>query len=55
MDADNTNSKKEHSIIKLSREDSKALIDSLLNPPELDPDEPLARAISCYKESTRLE
>lgn len=44
----------EHTIIKLSREDSMAFINSLLNPPELQPDEPLARAISRYKESMGL-
>ncbi|MDZ7958348.1 MAG: DUF1778 domain-containing protein [Aulosira sp. DedQUE10] len=44
----------EHTIIKLSREDSFAFINSLLNPPEVQPDEPLARAISRYKESMGL-
>ncbi|OUL35534.1 hypothetical protein BV372_10830 [Nostoc sp. T09] len=41
----------EHTIIKLNREDSIAFIDSLLNPPALQPDAPLTRAISRYKES----
>ncbi|OUL23536.1 DUF1778 domain-containing protein [Nostoc sp. 106C] len=41
----------EHTIIKLSREDSLAFINSLLNPPEIQPDEPLVRAIRRYKES----
>lgn len=45
----------EHTIIKLSREDSIALMNSLLNPPDLQPDAPLARAISRYKESMGLE
>ncbi|MDZ8053144.1 MAG: DUF1778 domain-containing protein [Aulosira sp. ZfuVER01] len=44
----------EHTIIKLSREDSLAFINSLLNPPEIQPDEPLARAIRRYKESMGL-
>ncbi|MBD2595770.1 hypothetical protein BCD64_03265 [Nostoc sp. MBR 210] len=44
----------EHTLIKLSREDSIAFIDSLLNPPALQPDAPLTRAISRYKESMRL-
>ncbi|KYC39452.1 hypothetical protein WA1_32550 [Scytonema hofmannii PCC 7110] len=44
----------EYTIIKLSREDSKAFIDALLNPPELHPDEPLARAIGHYKDSMGL-
>ncbi|MEH1787006.1 DUF1778 domain-containing protein [Nostoc sp.] len=44
----------EHTIIKLSREDSIAFIDSLINPPALQPDAPLARAISRYQESMGL-
>ncbi len=44
----------EHSIIKLSHEDSIAFVESLLNSPQLKPDEPLARAINRYKESTGL-
>lgn len=44
----------EHTIIKLSREDSITFIDSLLNPPTLQPDAPLARAISSYKENMGL-
>ena len=44
----------EHTLIKLSREDSIAFIDSLINPPVLQPDAPLARAISRYKQSMGL-
>ena len=38
-----------YSTIKLSREDSLAFVNSLLNPPALQPDEPLARAIRRYR------
>jgi uncharacterized protein (DUF1778 family) len=45
----------EHTIIQLSREDSIAFVNSLLDPPELPPGEPLARAIARYQEKARHE
>jgi uncharacterized protein (DUF1778 family) len=41
----------EHTVIKLSRADSIAFVESLLSPSELPADAPLARAISRYKQS----
>jgi uncharacterized protein (DUF1778 family) len=40
-----------HTQIKLSRAESIAFVESLLSPPELAADAPLARAISRYKQS----
>ncbi|PSB05275.1 DUF1778 domain-containing protein [Merismopedia glauca] len=41
-------------IIKLDREDSIAFVESLLNPPDLEDDDPLARAIARYQESQEI-
>lgn len=41
----------EHTIFKLSREDSIAFVESLLNPSPLADDAPLARAIDRYQQS----
>jgi uncharacterized protein (DUF1778 family) len=44
----------EHTVIKLSRADSIAFVESLQSPPELEEDAPLARAILRYKQSQGL-
>jgi uncharacterized protein (DUF1778 family) len=45
----------EHTVIKLSRADSIAFVESWQSPPELAEDAPLARAISSYKQSQGVE
>jgi uncharacterized protein (DUF1778 family) len=45
----------ERNVIKLSRADSIAFVESLQSPPELGEDAPLARAISRYKQSQGLQ
>lgn len=44
----------EHTIIKLNRADSIAFVESLLNPPTLGDETPLARAIESYKKGKNL-
>lgn len=44
----------EYTRIKLSRADSVAFVESLLHPPVLQANEPLARAIDRYKQSQRM-
>jgi uncharacterized protein (DUF1778 family) len=45
----------EHTVIKLSRADSIAFVESWQSPSELEEDAPLARAISRYKQSQGIK